>query len=368
MDGACKVKNPRCLILAILVFSAVNGDPLDNGKQQSGRVSQDPGYEAVAHYFKGDDIYQAGTPLGQLDLVLAGDQDNVVCTAFAIRPNLVATAKHCLHPKDIATGYVITDDDVITIKFLIGRIAIQDREQTVRLKRPPLVMGKTAADFDDYVVFETESPLSPDLKYPLAGGIPGPWKKLSVYHYPDLSQQLQVSNSHCRAFEQPIDGAYLRHQCITKDGSSGAPIFDEHYNIVGLNIQGGYDPKAETSYGVGILISEIMKNADLPKDAFRDNRGRVSPSLPSSSVDKAIAVESGSRLIMDGAGAWFVERSQATGARRVPLIPQISPPSVLKLWDNERDITYTIPKRGGAVKAQHGSSQDIATVGTAPTG
>jgi V8-like Glu-specific endopeptidase len=329
---------------------------------QSLYAFQSPGYEAVANYANSD-IEHAATALGQFAVILPADRMLPMCTAFAVQPDLVFTAKHCLHPK-LPDGTTLPDEDVVGVTFLMGRIAQQDKQETYELRLTPLAIGASDAEQDDYVVFKaTRSFPAIHVQYPRLGKDPVGDEKLNLLSYPSMMQQLQISTDHCRTATAPIEGALIRHKCATEGGSSGAPIFDEHFNVIGIHTRSGYDARDPKSANLGVLMSHIVAANKAVADFLRQPPRNAVPGSPVGLENAKVVLDTnlGDKLLLAD-GNWFIKRGQSTGAPS-RLLPQQSSNDRVVLWDSVADRLYDIPKEGGAVRARGGTAAEWSTVG-----
>ena len=79
---------------------------------------------------------------------------------------------------------------------------------------------------------------------------------LYTIHHP-FAQPLTIARQFCKATEHPIDGDFFHHICDTQESSSGAPVLDTQFHLVGIHTAGGKSERPGT-FNVGLLLSKVL--------------------------------------------------------------------------------------------------------------
>jgi hypothetical protein len=288
------------------------------------------------------------TSVGLLSVEYEVDRRTDICTAFLISDQLVLTAQHC---------FEITDRDSITHKtFKIPKRAwllldyLQSGSSTpVELNADPIERGQDdVGEGLDYMILRAVAPVSMKGRtLPKAGRNPGARDRLNIIHTP-YPFALRVSQQNCHAMDDPIDGDYLRHTCETKDGSSGAPIFDKDFNLVGVHREAGFDIRIPGTSSTGVLLSKIVAKSMLISSTLsqsREEAGQADVQQPHK-VFETYHVSSGG-MIRRAEDGWTL-----TDGQKVSRLTQQSSSDdhLWVLWDASADLVYQFPKTGGEVK------------------
>jgi V8-like Glu-specific endopeptidase len=267
-----------------------------------------------------------------------------VCTVIAINERLVLTAGHCV--KD-DTGADATFTKAIAV---FGHIGLGDGELYELYHDPdPQDEGD---DETDFVVMRTKTPIDGStLAEVKQGGDPSAKEELFLLHHPGPSP-LMLTRFECHAAEPPIDGIALRHTCDTAPGSSGAPIFDSQFELVGLHRRNGKSDDV-ASFNTGILLSAIRgKNANVDQVFLS-----ASSSLPVSGSEIKQPVTAEFRLpsigvsILQRGGTWIYRTGEAD-TMSSPLVEQTGDPNSFTFWYPRRDVIFQIPKSGGHARSR----------------
>lgn len=195
-----------------------------------------------------DWIVDSGRSVARLRFV-GDDGGSYVCTAFLVTPDLMLTNQHCIaSPAELASTLVDFDFDSATAT-----------PRTLRLRE--LLRTNEALDYS--LVRLEEAVDRPPLS--LDSSSPPDREQLLIVQHPG-GEPKQVSLRECT-----VDGALVEgrrdpdtdfgHQCDTKGGSSGSPVFRfSTKTVVGLHHL-GFDPDGESLFNRAVHIEQVM--ADL---------------------------------------------------------------------------------------------------------
>jgi V8-like Glu-specific endopeptidase len=304
------------------------------------------GFEAVEGFSVTSEFRVASTGVGEIILGLPPGRTVPVCTGFLISPSLVLTARHCLQTKDEQTQQLeplYPESMYLLLDFLDYGTGTR-----VPLNVTPVERGK--GDLD-YMLLKTLKPVSlHGRRVPVAGKDPTPKEDLYIYQHP-FAQALMISRWNCQATDRPIEGDYFGHYCETEPSSSGAPVLNTDFELVGIHTAGGKSEKDPTKFNVGLLLSRILISSPAIANALREygSRNGVATGAPPAIKNVyRFTLSNGDVFSLDG-GAWSLI-SAASGTGRIRLEAQSGGEAEYILWDVEHDVLYSIPKAGGDAK------------------
>jgi len=318
-------------------------------------------WEPINSFKRSSEFRYAATTVGLISVEYSLGQSNPVCTALVISPNLVLTARHC---------YEITDDSSQKTQFVIPKKATLlldylnvGMSTPINLKPIPVERG----DGDlDYMLLSSIDPIPlQGRRIPVAGRDPDAQDDLYIIHHP-YPYPLEISRQSCHATEQPVEGQYFSHVCDTNRGSSGAPVFDVHLNLVGMHLANGKSALPGTA-NRGLLLSRIMAVSMKVSDAlsaYGKENLTVSVNVPATHALLKYTVRTGETFTKSSDG-WTLTNGEADPDKAVHLKVQNSGDAEWVLWDPAADILYRIPKTGGVVSRQHGGDQTWLPIGVA---
>jgi S1-C subfamily serine protease len=176
-------------------------------------------------------------------------------TGFLVTPNLAMTNHHVISEPDQAAG--------TTAKFNYQETFDGRDEPTsvYRARKDGLFHANAALD---YAVFELEGEPGSEWGYlPLAPTDVRTGQRINIIQHPfGQPKQISIQNN----LVEYVGGNVLQYVTSTNPGSSGSPVLDDGWQVVGLHHAGGYIPEPTTGrfYGrnEGILLSRILD--DLP--------------------------------------------------------------------------------------------------------
>jgi hypothetical protein len=156
-------------------------------------------------------------------------------------------------------------------------------------------------------------------------------------------------------------GNRLKHTCATEPGSSGGPIFDAHFNLVGIHIEGGYDSKIPKTASTGLLLSDILAKSPLVSQALQHYGSSKPVEVASVQPPKTLKVFkiSDELIFTDTTDGWLLQ----TPNKLSTLSLQKSNPNTWTLWDSDLDVIYEIPKAGGNVSRRTGGQSTSTVIG-----
>ena len=181
------------------------------------------------------EIYQKSLPTGRLKLPgPLGIPD--YCTVSLVSPRLVITAAHCLKKRDVTKLVVFFEYYTKASKSL---------------NPYPVTAVKLVLEKEDIAILELQG--TPGLKYgayPIAKRSPVINEPLIIYEHPGLDEK-SVSRKNCKLDD--TDGVELLHTCDTENYSSGSPILNTNFEIVGVH-QGAQDTNGVSlNYGRWVI-------------------------------------------------------------------------------------------------------------------
>lgn len=184
------------------------------------------------------EIYLMSKPTGRLKLPgTLGISD--YCTISLISENEVLTASHCLtkrdHTKMVAYFEYYKKD---------GKTLNPYPVKAIKLNIPSA----------DVAILQLEG--TPGKKYGyynLAKEMPAKNEPLIIFEHPGLDEK-SVSRKNC--FLNDFDNEELAHTCDTENYSSGAPILNTHFEVIGVHQGSFITDSNEFNYG-HIIINLI---------------------------------------------------------------------------------------------------------------
>ncbi len=158
------------------------------------------------------------------------------CTGFAVKPDLVATAAHCLYLPKVA--HFIRPHEV---HFLLGEHldTYVDHARALSFAVPtgydPTDEAATARLDRAFVVLD--HPVS-DSVLRLATSMPPPGTRLMLGGYGQDRQERILADPACHLLS--VSGGLIRHDCAATRGTSGAPLLAEtvgEWRVIGIQIE-----------------------------------------------------------------------------------------------------------------------------------
>lgn len=153
------------------------------------------------------------------------------CTVSLISSNEILTAAHCL-------------------KKEAEKLSVYFEYYTKESKKinPYRVLSiKYNSPIEDIAILVLEgNPGEIYGKYSFAKKIPKQGSPLIIYQHPGLDEK-SISQKNCRILD--FDNAELAHSCDTHNYSSGSPILNERFEIVGVHQGSASDLNTTVNYG-----------------------------------------------------------------------------------------------------------------------
>ncbi|OYD80921.1 trypsin-like serine peptidase [Azospirillum brasilense] len=266
-----------------------------------------------------------------------GGVDSVqVCSALAISTRLIITARHCFF--DITGGKIPYTAAYVQIGYTAAKTG-----ETHKLN--PVFIDES--EQEDFVVVETESVIlgfsSSQMR--AAESLPSGGKSLFILHHPDRVSTMALTRMQCAAFKTPIDGVFLRHTCDTSPGSSGAPIFDGNFRLVGIHRAGGRTAEDE-SFNQAVTFQALMEQSQVIQNAVKAWGGAVGSLAASINTQVEYKAEAHNIYFYKSDDKWFFR----TGTDGVVfnLVEQSDVAGMVELWRPFDDKVFKFPAAGGS--------------------
>lgn len=303
----------------------------------------------------------AATPVGQILFELPTGEIKPVCTGLIISPRLVLTAHHCLAFTDKSTQTVEMFKPK-AIYLLVDYLNYGVGKQ-ISLEVQPVEVGE--GDLD-YMLLTSVDPMPLEgRRIPTASRSVVEQEDLYIIHHP-FAQPLTISRQFCKATEDPIVGDLFHHICDTQESSSGAPVLDTDFHLVGIHTAGGKSELPGT-FNVALLLSKVLEASPAVADALRRyGTDRVVSSTNQPPVRLILKYTLASaETFTQNADGWTLSLGERDGNKSVHLVTQRAGDAEIVLWDSGNDLLYRIPKAGGDVKRRRGDENIWSSMGVA---
>lgn len=184
-------------------------------------------------------------------------------TGFMIAPNLVMTNHHVVSEPAVLPG--------VELRFNYQQDFLGRDLETSDYKAVAGGLFRASKPLD-YAIFEVSGePGKPDAwgSLSLQRNGPGTGARINIIQHPGgQPKQISMQNN----LVEYIGGNVLQYVTSTLPGSSGSPIFNDSWEVVGLHHAGGRIPEPTTgryyNRNEGILVSKILD--DLPAEIVQE--------------------------------------------------------------------------------------------------
>lgn len=128
----------------------------------------------------------------------------------------------------------------------------------------PVATEPTLSDPDlDFAVVPLLKPAPADITAVRLAARPiQPRERLFIVHHP-AGMPKMLTQFGCAADPSLRDNTLLRHRCDTLGGSSGAPIFNQSMEIVGIHHRSGLTANDPSSFNLGSRITKVSARAPM---------------------------------------------------------------------------------------------------------
>jgi V8-like Glu-specific endopeptidase len=170
-------------------------------------------------------------------------------TGFLVGSDLLMTCHHVIPNEDEARNCI----------FLFGRTAsLQGVPTTPQIIYPASSDAYIYGDpkLDVAIIRLAQSSGWPPLRH---NNYPEPKEKdrLNIIHFPEgMEQQIAFRGNRVNAIKPPS----IRYSTGTKPGSSGAPVFNDNWELVALHTNGGIDVTFMQANNEGILLKRVLES------------------------------------------------------------------------------------------------------------
>lgn len=173
------------------------------------------------------------------------------CTGFLVSPTRMVTNEHCIATAEAcATTVVLFDYDTVSM------VEPQKQRRCIAIRQADQLL--------DYTVFDLDQPAEQSIR-PLTFGASSPVNgaNLLVIQHPG-GEPKQISRDGCSAVSNPVAGnaadTDFTHECDTLGGSSGSPMLDAAFRVVGLHHfgRGGDQPLHNRAVRIEPIATALM--------------------------------------------------------------------------------------------------------------
>lgn len=126
----------------------------------------------------------------------------------------------------------------------------------------PVATEPTLSDRElDFAIVPLLEPAPADIQpVAFASQLIQPRERLFIVHHP-IGMPKMLTQFGCAAHPSMSETTQLRHRCDTLGGSSGAPIFNQSMQIVGIHHRSGLTPNDPSSFNLGSRIIKVAARA-----------------------------------------------------------------------------------------------------------
>ena len=221
-------------------------------------LSESGNHERLLAYSERNKLRIWSKPVGRLNVQFRNGSF-VTCTATLVERDVILTNHHCVPniPKNTQQH-----GPVVRAQLFLGYYSISRASKEYDVDITPI----RASEAQDYAFLRVEG--APGDEWGIASQQiipPQAGDSLLVIHHP-LGQPKHVTRGGCRAAAPDAvgeRGVQLFHLCDTLPGSSGAPIFNDDGQMIGIH-RGGAALTDANPVNFGVLLKAIYSESDKP--------------------------------------------------------------------------------------------------------
>lgn len=176
----------------------------------------------------------------------------VGCTVFYADNGLAFTAGHCLQPRKSEFFLEEANCNFSRFEANWGILRQQDSRQAPWHSQCETIRGSMFNHSFDFAALRLMSPPASALK--IAKKFPTPGDKISIVSHPKLRPLEWSDYCHVLSITEESGNKQFSYTCDTQQGSSGAPIFNEHWQVVGIHSH--YNE--ELNVNIGTSIKKVL--------------------------------------------------------------------------------------------------------------
>lgn len=329
---------------ALLLWASTDGQVLAAQLETLG-ARPITGMRTIAALSPSSRLRKAAQPVGLIVVAFANGDGLSECTGWVISPALVLTARHCIEDEDAETGEV-TRISPESVDFILNYLEVSEGDR-IPLSTTPVEIGEGDLDYVLFTIASGEFDLS-KIWVPRLGPEPAANEDLMIIQYP-FGRPLSYARDGCKTTERDyVQGDNFRHICDTLSSSSGAPVFNQDFQVIGIHTAGGLSNDSN-SYNQGVLIDKITQVSERIRISLQDYGKDIVAATVSTQTTTTMETYllPASLKVLNRSGNWVMV---GPDARTYPLRLQSSNGGMYVFWEPSGDSIYRFPVDGGVLE------------------